>query len=134
MRPDGPVLPPHLDTELQFRLLRVYRDIVSRPYNPEGVAASLEDLLEFLSSERGRTDKNCRAVDIFFCLQEGWERGWEDDPVELAESSRTLAVRCMIRSITLTLPRTSNRRRNSCSLVYTVIVRSQPCNVVRLAV
>jgi len=32
---------------------------------------SLEELLEFLSN-RGRTNANCWAVDLFFCLSDGW--------------------------------------------------------------
>jgi hypothetical protein len=34
-------------------------------------------LLEYLSG-RGRTNANCWAVDMFFCLSEGWERNWTE--------------------------------------------------------
>lgn len=37
----------------------------------------LQRLLEFLSGE-GRTNANCWAADMFFCLWEGWERDWTD--------------------------------------------------------
>jgi hypothetical protein len=42
--------------------------------------ASLTCLFEYLSGE-GRTNANCWAVDMFFCLSEGWERDWTEQPL-----------------------------------------------------
>jgi hypothetical protein len=38
---------------------------------------NLTALLEYLSGQ-GRTNANCWAVDMFFCLSEGWERDWTE--------------------------------------------------------
>jgi hypothetical protein len=42
-----------------------------------GVRSKLVDLLEYLCTEAGRTDENCKAVDYFFCLGD-WS--WESLP------------------------------------------------------
>jgi len=38
---------------------------------------SLQEVLDFLAGE-GRTNANCWAADMFFCLSEGWERDWTE--------------------------------------------------------
>ena len=38
---------------------------------------SLENLLVFSSGD-GCTNANCWAVDLFFCVGEGWERDWAE--------------------------------------------------------
>jgi hypothetical protein len=38
---------------------------------------SLAALLEYLR-DKGRTNANCWAVDLFFCTSEGWERDWTE--------------------------------------------------------
>jgi hypothetical protein len=38
---------------------------------------SLTALLEYLS-DKGRTNADCWAVDLFFCTSEGWERDWTE--------------------------------------------------------
>jgi hypothetical protein len=63
--------------ELRPLLERVYVDILSSPTDLAALKKSLEELLEFLSG-RGRTNANCWAVDLFFCLSNGWERDWTD--------------------------------------------------------
>ena len=63
--------------ELQPLLQNVYIDVLAIPVNLSALKNSLENLLEFLRVE-GRTNANCWAVDLFFCLSEGWERDWAD--------------------------------------------------------
>ena len=70
---------------LRWRLGDAYEAIVSRPYDPARIAAAVEELLAYLASNEGRTHPNCVAVDHFFCLGEGWERDWEDEPQELTD-------------------------------------------------
>ena len=66
-----------VSSELRPLLERVYVEILSSPTDLAALKKSLEELLEFLSS-RGRTNANCWAVDLFFCLSDGWERDWTD--------------------------------------------------------
>ena len=66
-----------VSSELRPLLKRVYVDILSSPTDLAAVKKSLEELLEFLS-RKGRTNANCWAVDLFFCLSDGWERDWTD--------------------------------------------------------
>jgi hypothetical protein len=70
---------------LRCRLGAAYDAIIERPYNPDHIAAAVEDLLDYMTSREGRTHENCVAIDSFFCLGEGWERDWEDEPSELAD-------------------------------------------------
>lgn len=63
--------------ELRPLLQRVYSDIVTAPVNLSSLKNSLADLLEYLSGS-GRTNANCWAVDLFFCLSDGWERDWTE--------------------------------------------------------
>ena len=74
-----------LSQELAPLLRAAYGAIVARPYDPARVAGAVERLLEFLASPAGKTHANVVAVDWFFCLREGWEGGWEDEPEELAD-------------------------------------------------
>jgi hypothetical protein len=63
--------------ELRPLLERVYLDVLSTPTDPAALKKSLEVLLEFMAG-RGRTNANCWAADLFFCLSDGWERDWTD--------------------------------------------------------
>jgi hypothetical protein len=63
--------------ELQPLLRRVYSDVMASPADLRAMKEGLSVLLEYLSGQ-GRTNANCWAVDMFFCLSEGWEREWTD--------------------------------------------------------
>jgi len=73
---DGDPVSPQLQPLLQ----RVYSDVLATPVNLPALKVSLTCLFEYLSSE-GRTNANCWAVDMFFCLSEGWEREWTKQPL-----------------------------------------------------
>jgi hypothetical protein len=62
-----------------------YEAVIARPYDVPRITTALEALLAYLASGEGRTHAHCVAVDSFFCLAEGWERDWEDEPEELAD-------------------------------------------------
>jgi len=70
---------------LRPRLGAAYEAIIERPYNVHRVVEAVEELLTYLASSEGRTQENCVAVDSFFCLAEGWEDDWEDEPSELTD-------------------------------------------------
>ena len=70
---DGELISP----ELRPLLRHVYSDVLATPPDLSALKASLTELLEYLS-KRGRTNANCWAVDMFFCLSEGWERDWTE--------------------------------------------------------
>jgi hypothetical protein len=74
-----------LGVGLRWRLAGAYEAIITRPYEPSRIAAALEELLAYLASKEGRTHPNCVAVDHFFCMGDGWERDWEDEPSELTD-------------------------------------------------
>ena len=63
--------------ELQPLLQQVYCEVLRATVDLPALKDSLTNLLEYLSGQ-GRTNANCWAVDMFFCLSEGWERDWTD--------------------------------------------------------
>jgi hypothetical protein len=63
--------------ELQSLLGRLYSEVLRVPTDLSALKESLLALLEYLSGA-GRTNANCWAVDMFFCLSEGWERDWTE--------------------------------------------------------
>jgi hypothetical protein len=58
-------------------LQRVYSEVLATPANLPELKGSLTALREYLSGQR-RTNANCWAVDMFFCLSEGLERDWTE--------------------------------------------------------
>jgi hypothetical protein len=63
--------------QLKPLLRRVYSELLASPADLPALKESLTALLEYLS-DTGRTHANCWAVDMFFCLSEGWERDWTE--------------------------------------------------------
>lgn len=63
--------------ELRPLLSRVYSDVLAERVNLPALKKSLSALLEYLSGP-GRTNANCWAVDLFFCVSEGWEQDWTE--------------------------------------------------------
>jgi hypothetical protein len=63
--------------DLRPLLRQVYFDVLAKPSNLHALKLSLSSLLEYLSI-RGRPNANCWAVDLFFCLSEGWEQDWTE--------------------------------------------------------
>jgi hypothetical protein len=63
--------------ELRPLLQGVYFQSLSKPLDAVELKKSLENLLIFLSRD-GRTNANSWAVDLFFCVGEGWERDWAE--------------------------------------------------------
>jgi hypothetical protein len=70
---DGEPVSPELKPLLQ----RVYAEFQPERINLSSLQENLSALLEYLSGT-GRTNANCWAVDLFFCLDDGWERDWAD--------------------------------------------------------
>jgi hypothetical protein len=63
--------------ELKPLLRQVYVGILAQPHNLATLKANLIAMLEYLKGA-GRTNANCWAVDLFFCLSEGWEAEWTE--------------------------------------------------------
>ena len=63
--------------KLRPLLQSVYAQCLAQPHNLVELKRGLEDLLTYLVGE-GRTNANCWAVDLFFCLSEGWEAEWTE--------------------------------------------------------
>ena len=63
--------------ELRPLMANVYNSVLSTPPDLASLKSGLQELLEFLAGE-GRTNANCWAADMFFCLSEGWERDWTE--------------------------------------------------------
>jgi hypothetical protein len=66
-----------VSSELRPLLRQVYSDVLAVPTDLRALKESLAALLEYLSGV-GRTNANCWAVDLFFCLSDGWERDWTE--------------------------------------------------------
>jgi len=87
----GPTVIAHhegepVSPELAQLLLAVYNELARRSSELHPLSAALERLLTFLASPAGRTNANCWAADLFFCLDEGWgDVSWEHVPDELGE-------------------------------------------------
>jgi hypothetical protein len=70
-----------VSSELRQLLEAVYAEIARRPPDLQRLKTTIERLLIFLTSPRGRTNANCRATDLFFSLCDGWEVDWNHLPV-----------------------------------------------------
>jgi len=66
--------------ELKPLLQDVYAEVMRRPPALLALKQALESLLTFLATPRSRTNANCWATDVFFCLGEGWEGDWAHLP------------------------------------------------------
>jgi hypothetical protein len=66
-----------VSSELRPLLRHVYSNVLAEPTDLPALKASLAGLLEYLGGA-GRTNPNCWAVDLFFCLSDGWERDWTE--------------------------------------------------------
>ncbi len=66
-----------VSSELRPLLQKVYSEVLAMSVNLETLKDTLTSLLEYLRSA-GKTNANCWAVDLFFCLSEGWERDWTE--------------------------------------------------------
>jgi hypothetical protein len=66
-----------VSSELHPLLRQIYSDVVATPADLPALKNGLTHLLEYLSGA-GKTNANCWAVDLFFCLSEGWERDWTE--------------------------------------------------------
>jgi len=75
---------PEDDGVLMALLCAARAAIESDRPDPVAVFATLESLLEFLSSSEGRTDENCSATSIFFLGQDEWARSADELPSEYA--------------------------------------------------
>ena len=71
-----------LSADLSRLMPSVCAEIERRPTDLRALQGRLKALLVFLGSPEGRTDPNCRAVDLFFCMPEefGWDVGWSHLP------------------------------------------------------
>jgi hypothetical protein len=68
--------------ELKPLLSVVYNQIHATPADLQRLKESLISLISFLCQSEHRTDKNCRAVDIFFAIDDHWNKRWDHLPEE----------------------------------------------------
>lgn len=68
--------------ELKPLLRELYDSLVARPADYQRIKAALCLTLEFLNTPGGRTDANCKAVDLFICYDEEWDADWRELPEE----------------------------------------------------
>lgn len=69
--------------ELKPLLLDLYDALVTRPVDFIRIKTSVCNTLEFLNSPCGRTDANCKAVDLFLCCDDEWDADCSDLPAEI---------------------------------------------------
>ncbi len=93
---DMPRVPQEVDgepisPELAPMLLAVYHELAAAPTNLRTLRDSIEKLLNFLTTPAGRTNANCGATDLFFCLTDGWgEVSWDHIPDDLGDILRDM--------------------------------------------
>jgi len=68
--------------ELRPLLSLIYNQIHASPINLPILKESLVALTSFLSQPEYRTDKNCKAVDLFFTVDDHWDTRWDSLPEE----------------------------------------------------
>jgi hypothetical protein len=79
---DGELISP----ELAPMLLAVYQELAAAPTNLGKLRDNIGQLLRFLTTPTGRTNANCWAADLFFCLDDGWgDVSWDHIPDELGD-------------------------------------------------
>ena len=57
-----------------------YDNLIRTPADFVAIKDSLVTLFSFLTSPEGRTDANCWATDLFFSIDDDWEKPWADLP------------------------------------------------------
>jgi hypothetical protein len=72
----------NVSLELKPLLSVIYNQIQSPNVNLQPLKESLVNLMSFLIQSENRTDANCRAVDLFFCIEDHWNKRWDDLPQE----------------------------------------------------
>jgi hypothetical protein len=75
--------------DLKPLLLRVHDDVTATPVNLPALKNSLVELLQYLR-DRGRTNANCWATDLFFCSDD-WEHDWSEQ--DLPEGFHSVLAR-----------------------------------------
>ena len=70
----------NISQELKPLLSVVYNQIHSSKVNLQLLKESLINLLLFLSKPENCTNSNCKAVDLFFCVDDHWNKRWDDLP------------------------------------------------------
>lgn len=86
----GPISPA-----LQPLLRRLYDAFVSHPRSVTANYSAILDILRYLTTQEGRTDANCWAVDLF--VAEDWTNDWwpthsDDLPDELNDILADIAI------------------------------------------
>lgn len=74
-----------VSSKLKIYLSSFYYSVIFRPIDLRDLKLKLISLFEYLSSEEGRTDQNCIAVDSFMMLSEKWEKEYFDLPYEYSD-------------------------------------------------
>ncbi|MBC8218178.1 MAG: hypothetical protein H8E73_06900 [Planctomycetes bacterium] len=70
----------HVSGELRPLLARVYNLIHTSPVDLHALKEAVVSLMSFLCEAANRTDANCRAVDLFFMIDDHWSVRWGNLP------------------------------------------------------
>lgn len=71
--------------ELRPLLSVVYNQIQVPEVNLQILKDSLINLMSFLNKPENRTNDNYQAVDSFFCIEDHWNKRWNDLPQDYQE-------------------------------------------------
>jgi len=63
--------------ELRPALAAVYNQVHASPVNLVLLKDALIRLFSFLCEPQNRTDANCTAVDLFFAIEDHWDKRWD---------------------------------------------------------
>jgi hypothetical protein len=100
--------------ELRPLLARVYDLIHEASVNLPALTDALVALLSFLCEPENRTSDSCRAVDLFFAVDDHWSVKWDILPEDYQRLLDDVGGRCTTPSTRPTSQRTSTARLNSC--------------------
>jgi len=75
----------NVSRELKQPLAYVYHLIHTWPVDLHALKDALVALMAFLCETTNRTDANCRAVDMFFMMEDHWSVWWDSLPHDFRE-------------------------------------------------
>ena len=66
--------------ELMKLIEEVHNCLIERPANLSSLKVALEDLFDYLTTQDGRTEDNCKEADLYFCLHDDNGFNWDHLP------------------------------------------------------
>ena len=72
-----------ISPKLRELILDTREKLANKESNIDSIILSLENLVTFLASDQGRTEANCAATDLYFCMHNDYSFSWDHLPNDL---------------------------------------------------